>query len=431
VVSVVHVLKGAWAIQPLLDGRPVARISAFLVEGDQDATPAALRANAGVAFVGSYLLGMGFTFDDETNEPAANSLAEMRRLIAKDSRNTQCIRPYIGGEEVNDSPEHGHHRYAINFADFPLRRENVGFSWVDAEESQRVACLREGIVPMDYPDSAAADWPDLLELVRAQVKSERDRLGDSGADARRRKKFWWLWGRYTPGLYHAVFGLERVLAISRVNAHFGFAFLPAGMIFSEQLIVQAVDTFGWFALLQSRIHEIWARFFASSLEDRLRYTPSDCFETFPLPFPAKAIIALEGVGQTYYEARAALMQATNRGLTATYNRFNDPGDHDPAIGQLRDLHAAMDRAALDAYDWTDLIPLAIHEREWEAEEGEKLAPWRLRWPEPDRDEVLARLLDLNHRRHEEELREIPPPNSRRRGRGRGRNSPPSGLPLLD
>jgi hypothetical protein len=410
----------------VLDGKPVERISAFLVEGDQDATPATLRANAGIAFQGSILLGMGFTFDDETNEPAANRLAETKRLIAKDPRNAERIRPYIGGEEVNESPTHAHHRYAIDFFDFPLQREEMSPTWAEADERQRQRqrWLTLGIVPLDYIDPVAADWPHLLAIVRERVKPERDPQTREALRVR-----WWQHAEKRPGLYQAVDGLERVLAISRVNAHFGFAFLPAGVIFSEQLIVEAVNTFGWFALLQSRIHEIWARFFASSLEDRLRYTPSDCFETFPLPVPAKGITGLEGVGQTYYEARAALMQATNRGLTATYNRFTDPEDQDAAIVHLRELHAAMDRAVLDAYGWAGLRPVAVHEREWEAEEGEKLAPWRLRWPEPDRDEVLARLLDLNRRRHEEESQNIPFPKLPRRGRRR--DPPPGGLTLLD
>jgi Eco57I restriction-modification methylase len=64
VVSVVHVGKGAVS-QPLLDGRPVARISAYLVQGDLDTSPVRLSANGLKAFVGSYLLGLGFTFDDE------------------------------------------------------------------------------------------------------------------------------------------------------------------------------------------------------------------------------------------------------------------------------------------------------------------------------------------------------------------------------
>ena len=46
----------------------------------------------------------------------------MRRLIEADPRNREVIFPYIGGEEVNTSPTHAHHRHVINFRDWPLRR---------------------------------------------------------------------------------------------------------------------------------------------------------------------------------------------------------------------------------------------------------------------------------------------------------------------
>ena len=52
---------------------------------------------------------------------------------------------------------------------------------------------------------------------------------------------------------------------------------------SEAVIVFALDGVAAFCVLQSRPHEIWARFFGSSMKDDLRYTPSDCFETFPFP----------------------------------------------------------------------------------------------------------------------------------------------------
>ncbi len=124
------------------------------------------------------------------------------------------------------------------------------------------------------------------------------------------------------------------------------------------------------------------------------------------------------------------MAGTNQGVTALYNRFNDPEDQDPAIIHLRELHAAMDRAVLDAYGWTDLHPVAIHEREWDAQdEDEKPAPWRLRWPEADRDTVLARLLDLNRSRHEEEAQaEAAATPARKRPR---RPSPVSAVPLFE
>jgi hypothetical protein len=200
----------------------------------------------------------------------------------------------------------------------------------------------------------------------------------------------------------------------------GFVFLSPSLVYNNKLDVFGLFNWNSFCVLQSRVHEVWARFLSGTMRDDLRYTPSDCFETFPQPRRnSEAAEALEYAGKTYYEARAALMQSTNQGLTALYNRFTDPEYHDPAIVHLRELHATMDRAVLDAYGWSDLRPVLIHEREWEAEEGEKLAPWRLRWPEADRDEVLARLLDLNRRRKEEEaLLDAPPPKPARRRAGR-------------
>ena len=67
----------------------------------------------------------------------------------------------------------------------------------------------------------------------------------------------------------------------------------------------------------------------------------------------------------------------------------------------------MDRAVLDAYGWSDiptdcefLLDYEIDEEEW----GDKNKPYRYRWPDEVRDEVLARLLELNGQRAKEEVR---------------------------
>ena len=92
---------------------------------------------------------------------------------------------------------------------------------------------------------------------------------------------------------------------------------------------------------------------------------------------------------------------------ATYNRFHDPDERDPEIAKLRELHGAMDRAVLNAYGWSDvstdcefLLDHEIDEEEW----GNKKKPYRYRWPDEVRDEVLARLLELNAERAREEAR---------------------------
>ena len=373
IVSVLHVASGKYARSRVLDGETVDRITAFLFHRGGHADPVRLAANAGKSFVGSYVLGMGFTFDDTDKKGVASPLAEMQRLLESDPRNREVIYPYIGGEEVNTSPTHTHHRYVINFA-----------------ERSEAEC-RLG-------------WPDLMAIVEQRVKPERLKLGDNG-DARRRKERWWLWGRYTPALFAVTGRLEKLLALSRVGQHASLAFLPSHLVYAESVIVFPFQTFAAFCVLQSRPHDLWARFFGSSMKDDLRYAPSDCFQTFPFPAGWDTDGSLEAAGRSYYEYRAALMVANDEGMTKTYNRFHDVYETDPRIVELRELHAAMDRAVLDAYGWTDiptdcqyLLDYEIDESTW----GRKKKPCRYRWPDPPRDEVLARLLALNAERAADE-----------------------------
>lgn len=65
----------------------------------------------------------------------------------------------------------------------------------------------------------------------------------------------------------------------------------------------------------------------------------------------------------------------------------------------------MDRSVLDAYGWTDIPTDCEFILDYEDEDDEssrRKKPWRYRWPDEIRDEVLARLLDLNGKRAREE-----------------------------
>ena len=404
IVSVVHVHRGPWHGRRLLDGTEVPKITAFLFHRGGNDDPAQLAGNAGKSFVGSYVLGMGFTFDDTDKKGVASPLAEMERLIAENPKNKEAIFPYIGGAELNVSPTHSHHRYVINFKDYPLRRNDHGAeaapdeasSWSDASDVQREAWRRGGTVPHDYSGPVAADWPELLAIVEERVRPERERNNRKAY-----RDYWWHYGEKRSELQTAIAGLDRVLAISRVGQHAAFTFLPAGTVFSEGLIALPLPTNAAFCALQSRPHELWARFFGSSLKDDLRYAPSDCFETFPFPTHWETRPDLEAAGKAYYDYRAALMIERDEGLTKICNRFHDPYETGPAIQKLRDLHATMDRTVLHAYGWTDiptncdfLLDYEIDEETW----GARKKPYRYRWPDEIRDEVLVRLLELNARR---------------------------------
>jgi len=157
----------------------------------------------GKSFQGVILFGMGFTFDDANSE--ATPIAEMKRLVASRPKNKERIFPYIGGEEINDSPTHANNRYVINFG------------VMTKEEASR--------------------WPELLRLLEQKVKPDR---------ATKSKDVvawpWWQFWRPRPELHAAIAGLDRVIAIARVSQTAAFTFLPARMVYSEQLVVFAYSS---------------------------------------------------------------------------------------------------------------------------------------------------------------------------------------------
>ncbi|HMV65290.1 MAG TPA: N-6 DNA methylase [Myxococcota bacterium] len=395
VVSVVHLRKGGRTPAPELDGKRVEVITAFLMPGGPDEDPAPLEENEGKSFQGSIVLGMGFTFDDDN--PEATPIAEMHRLIAADPRNAERIFPYIGGEEVNDSPTHAHRRYVIHFG--------------------------------EMGEAEARRWPDLMGIVEEKVKPRR--LMDNRESYRR---WWWQFAEKRAELAIAMSGLDRVIAIARHQPYWCAALVAAGQVFSEALVLVTLDSAAALATLQSRPHELWARFFGSSMKDDLRYTPSDCFATFPFPHDWTTSPVLEAAGHAYHTHRAALMLRHEHGLTSLYNRFHDPSERDPELLGLRDLHSALDRAVLDAYGWTDLRPEPTFRLDYEepsdpADEAprRRRRPWRLRWTEDMEDTVLSRLLDLNRQRAGGPSASAPAPAAPAARPRRGRSAAPSTL----
>ena len=370
-VSVVHVNKGKAPKSFYLSGKSVAGINSYLVGFPREIDPKPLRSNLGKSLRGHVLYGMGFTFDDSSTSGVPSSLSVMKQLIELDPRNSLRIAPCIGGEEVNKSPTQTHHRYVINFA--------------------------------DMSESEARQWPSLMQIVQTKVLPERTKLGGYSVAQKRRER-WWQFGTYAAALEKAIRPLQRCLVLSQVSANHSLAFQPTNRIFVHTLIAFPFQSFSAFAALQSRPHEMWARFLGSSMKDDLRYTPSDCFDTYPFSADFASSPLLEAAGHTYHDHRAALMVTRNEGMTKIYNRFHDRSETAEDIQRLRELHAGMDRAVLEAYGWRDLAARADPIFLDETNEDDHTYQDRLIWPSDFRDEVLVRLLALNAERHAEEVR---------------------------
>jgi type II restriction/modification system DNA methylase subunit YeeA len=96
---------------------------------------------------------------------------------------------------------------------------------------------------------------------------------------------WWQYAEARSGMRAALTKLPRQLVTPGVSKHRIFRWYPTSSLCNQGTLVFARDDDFAFGLLQSRFHEIWALAQGTQLEDRPRYTPTTCFETFPFPSP--------------------------------------------------------------------------------------------------------------------------------------------------
>jgi type II restriction/modification system DNA methylase subunit YeeA len=181
----------------------------------------------------------------------------------------------------------------------------------------------------------------------------------------------------------ALAGLSRFIGTARVATHRLFVWIDAGTLPDSQIIVFAREDDYFFGVLHSRAHEVWSLRMGTWLGvgNDPRYTPTTCFETFPLPWPpgqepwddprvqeiAVAAKELDEKRRAWLDPPdAAPEELKKRTLTNLYNAR-------PAW--LAQMHARLDRAVWAAYGWDDPDPAAVPE-----------------------EEILARLLALNRER---------------------------------
>jgi len=394
-VSLLTITKQKWKGNFILNGKVVNTITSFLDDEETIGSPYQLMKNQGKSFQGSIPLGMGFVLEDK--------LAQT--LVETNLKNKDVIFPYMNGDDLNNNPNEQATRYIINF--------------------------------FDWPQEKAKQYSECYSIVENLVKPERQRWSkdkngnDIIGDYALRKPMpekWWIYCEKRPNLYNAISSLSQTIVIARTSKTVAFTFADTKQVLNANLTIISIDKYSILSILQSTIHSIWAWKYTTKLKTDLIYQPADIFETFPFTNNHEKV--LESIGESYYKHRKKLMLNIQLGLTKTYNLFHSKGiktstfdikdkqviglqkhlektpnsiDFEEAILgilQLRKLHKEMDEAVLEAYGWQDIaLRHDFYEVDYLPEND------RVRYtihPEA-RKEVLKRLLELNHKIHEEEV----------------------------
>ena len=255
-----------------------------------------LKENAGIAFQGFSRVG-----DFDVPESEAEEMLNSSNPHGKP--NSDVLKPYRNGRDLLDRPRGV---YTIDFG-----------------------------VNMTMTEAALYELP--FERVNASVRPERERNRN-----KRARESWWLYQLPSVELRKALGGLDRYLATGRVSKHRIFAWLDGNIMPDNALVIFARNDDYTFGVLQSRIHELWARAMGTQLreaESGFRYTPSTCFEMFPFPHPTGE--QRETIANAAAELNR-LREGDTRTLTNLYNARPT---------WLDNAHRALDAAVAEAYGW--------------------------------------------------------------------------------
>jgi len=240
---------------------------------------------------------------------------EKDQYIKLDKKNNEVIKKFITGDNINSKHDFDSNKYLIDFVNWPLEKAML--------------------------------YKEPLKRIKELVKPDRD--------LNRRKAYrekWWLFQEPQMRMRDEISKLEKYIAISRITKYINFVFLNNDFLPSDKVVIIPTDSYSFFGILQSKIHEIWVRNFTSSLGATFQYTHTTMYSTFPFPDNIDNNIGM--IAEKLYKTRLQISHEYKVGLTELYNIMLDGGFRD-----LFSLHEELDKEVLKAYN----IPLKLYESE--------------------------------------------------------------------
>jgi type I restriction-modification system DNA methylase subunit len=333
--AAVHVSIVNWTMEKyegirLLDGEEVSAITPCFTDAIDVTRAKVIPKNEKIAIVGIQPGNVEFQIEEPDRD----------KIIQIDPKSSEVIKPFIIGRDLNRKIDQSPSKWLIDFA------------LMDKPEAEKYKGAFRFVQRNVYP-----------------IRTENRR--ESYA------KYWWRAQEPRRQMRENLMGKERYLAISRVTPHLYFTFVEGDVLADTSIVTVALSTYYHFGILQSRMHEAWTWAQCSTFEERLRYTATTIFETFPFPYlpdgtynprkiPAgKAATAVEKAAKALDERRKKLCKELKLGLTKVYNKMK-AGE----LPELQDLHDKLNDAVNTCYGWPE-------------------GAWR------DENEVLKRLLDMN------------------------------------
>lgn len=161
---------------------------------------------------------------------------------------------------------------------------------------------------------------------------------------------WWKLSYGREDMLEATNNLKSFIVCSQVTLRPIFEFVSTDIRPNAALIVFSFEDLYSFGILQSSLHWKWFVEKCSTLEGRYRYTTDSVWDTFPWPQTPtqKQVEKVAEAAMKLHQQRTQVLREHNMSLRDLYRLLEQPGKN-----TIKELHAALDKAVLQAYGFDE------------------------------------------------------------------------------
>lgn len=259
------------------------------------------------------------------------TLSEYKQLISRDKSNGDVIFPFLIGNEMLTKPGGKPQRYVIDFGEKSIQeamRYKAPFSKIEKK-----------VLPAKK-EKAEAELKRNAPLLKKNPNARVNRHHKIALE-----KWWQLFYRRTD-LINTLKKTQRYIACSRVTKRGIFDFVSSNIHPNDKVQAFCFDDDYSFGVISSNLHWVWFVEKCTTLGPTPNYNAESIWDTFPWP-QKPTLAAIKNVAScavALREYRNQQLRDEKMSLRKLYSSLDRPGKN-----ELRDLHAALDAAVIQAY----------------------------------------------------------------------------------
>ena len=259
------------------------------------------------------------------------SIKKAKDLLKKYPKYSDILKPFLIGNELVANKNAQPKRFVIDFTSKDINEA--------ASYKKLYKIIEKEVLP--ERETKAKNQEENNELIL-----EKDKKANTNKHHINFYNKWWKLSYGRKNMLKNISGISRYVVCARRSLRPIFEFICSDIHSNDALVVFAFEDDYSYGIIQSDLHWAWWLETGGTLGETPAYTTNTVWDTFPWPQnpTENKIKKVAKISKALRNERNKIMQKNKSTLRDLYRLLEKPGKN-----KLKDLHADLDRAVIEAY----------------------------------------------------------------------------------